>query len=115
MSEFITLAKTDEIPAGEGRKFDIGEKVIAVFNINGRFSAIDDMCPHMGASLVEGDFDEKSCSVVCPWHGWRFDVTDGAWADNPRIKTDVFELRVVDDNIQVRLNNTEPNGKTSDS
>ena len=44
--------------------------------------AIDDVCPHMGASLgggyVEGGI------VTCPWHAWRFRLTDGAWADNPR-------------------------------
>ncbi len=103
MSEFVTVATRDEIPIGEGRNFEIENRVVAVFNLGGKFTAIDDMCPHMGASLCEGEFDIHNCNVVCPWHGWRFNVVDGSWADNPRMKTDVFEVRVVGDKIQVRL------------
>ncbi|MEM9412373.1 MAG: Rieske 2Fe-2S domain-containing protein, partial [Planctomycetota bacterium] len=73
------------------------------FNINGQYSAIDDLCPHMGASLSAGDFDSEHCHVACPWHGWRFHVQTGAWADNPRIKTDVFPVRIHDGKIQVKL------------
>jgi nitrite reductase (NADH) small subunit/3-phenylpropionate/trans-cinnamate dioxygenase ferredoxin subunit len=54
----------------------------------------------MGASLSAGDVTDGV--VTCPWHAWRFRVTDGTWCDNPRLKTDVFEVRVVGDEIQVR-------------
>ena len=54
----------------------------------------------MGALLASGCLDGNV--VTCPWHAWRFRVTDGTWCDNPRIKTDVFEVRVVGDEIQVR-------------
>ncbi len=101
MAEFHTVATIDEIPEGEGRCFEINNRSIAVFNVDGRFTAIDDLCPHMGASLSAGHFDKPTCTVACPWHGWRFNVVDGAWADNPRIKTDVFEVRIVKDSIQV--------------
>ena len=57
----------------------------------------------MGASLAEGDFNPETCNLVCPWHGWRFNVNDGSWADNPRIKTDVFEVRIVDGNVQIGI------------
>lgn len=101
MSEFQTVATIDEIPAGQAKCFEIDNRVIAVFNIDGTFTAIDDMCPHMGASLCEGDFSATDQTVACPWHGWRFNVVDGAWSDNPRIKTDVFDVKVVGDEIQV--------------
>jgi nitrite reductase (NADH) small subunit/3-phenylpropionate/trans-cinnamate dioxygenase ferredoxin subunit len=42
--------------------------------------------------------------VTCPWHAWRFRVCDGAWCDNPKgLKVDTFEVRVVGDDIQVRV------------
>ena len=103
MSEFATVCPTDEIPNGEGRSFEIENRSIAIFNNDGNFSAIDDMCPHMGASLSEGYFDPATCNVACPWHGWRFNVNNGAWADNPRVKTDVFEVRVVSGEIQIKI------------
>ena len=104
---FVTVASVDEIEPGESQAFEIGERVIAVFNDNGNFFAIDDMCPHMGASLATG-FTED-CIVSCPWHGWRFDVRDGAWCDNRSLKIDAFDIRIVDQKIQVA---TEPRPKS---
>lgn len=113
MTGFQTVATIDDIPEGEGRCFELEDQVVAIFNIDGSFSAINDMCPHMGASLSSGHLNKESCVVSCPWHGWRFNVVDGTWADNPRIKTDVFEVRVVDGRIQVRLEN--PQDKKTDT
>lgn len=101
MSEFITVAKVGDIPSGEGRAFECHDRVVAVFNENETYRAIDDMCPHMGASLAAGHFDCDSGVVTCPWHAWSFDTRDGAWCDNRRLKTDVFEVRVEGDEIQV--------------
>jgi nitrite reductase (NADH) small subunit/3-phenylpropionate/trans-cinnamate dioxygenase ferredoxin subunit len=101
MSEFITVAKVGGIPEGTGRAFAVGDKLVAVFNLGqGQYQAINDLCPHMGASLADGHLE--SGVVTCPWHAWRFRVSDGTWCDNPRIKTDTFEVRVEGDDIQVR-------------
>jgi nitrite reductase (NADH) small subunit/3-phenylpropionate/trans-cinnamate dioxygenase ferredoxin subunit len=101
--DFITVAKVGAIPAGEGRSFQVGDRLVAVFLHDGRYFAIDDLCPHMGASLGAGYLDEGGV-VTCPWHAWRFCVRDGKWADNPRLSVDTFEVRVEGDEIQVRLN-----------
>jgi nitrite reductase (NADH) small subunit/3-phenylpropionate/trans-cinnamate dioxygenase ferredoxin subunit len=99
--EFVTVAKVGEIPEGEGVPYPVGERLVAVFNLGGgQYHAIDDLCPHMGASLATGPVEQGV--VTCPWHAWRFRVTDGTWCDNPRIKTEVFEVRVVGDEIQVK-------------
>jgi nitrite reductase (NADH) small subunit/3-phenylpropionate/trans-cinnamate dioxygenase ferredoxin subunit len=74
--------------------------MVAVFFEDGQYSAIDDFCPHMGASLA-GGYVEKG-TVTCPWHAWRFCTRDGKWLDNPKIGVDAFEVRVVGDEIQVK-------------
>jgi nitrite reductase (NADH) small subunit/3-phenylpropionate/trans-cinnamate dioxygenase ferredoxin subunit len=101
MSEFITVAKVDEIPSGEGRAYAVNGRMVAVFNEDGKFSAIDDFCPHMGASLAGGYLENGI--VTCPWHAWRFGIHDGRWCDNPKIKIDAFEVRVEGDDVQVRV------------
>lgn len=101
MTEFVTVARVGSIPAGSAASFTVNGRLVAVFNENGQFHAIDDLCPHMGASLAEGHFEDGV--VTCPWHAWRFRVDDGTWCDNPRVKTTTFEVRVVDDEIQVRV------------
>lgn len=98
---FVTVAKTGSIAPGKAEVFTVGDHLVAVFHLgDGQYHAIDDLCPHMGASLAAGDLDGNV--VTCPWHAWRFRVTDGTWCDSPRIKTRVFEVRVVGDEIQVR-------------
>ncbi|MGI9456871.1 MAG: Rieske (2Fe-2S) protein [Aeoliella sp.] len=102
MSEFITIAKVGSIVEGEGGSFLVNDQMVAVFLYRGEYFAINDLCPHMGASLGAGYLDDEG-AVTCPWHAWRFNVCDGAWCDNPRIKTDAFEVRVEGDDIQVRI------------
>jgi nitrite reductase (NADH) small subunit/3-phenylpropionate/trans-cinnamate dioxygenase ferredoxin subunit len=100
-SGFVTVAKTGDIPVGEGRSFQVGDRLVAVFLQGGQYFAIDDLCPHMGASLGAGSLDVEG-NVTCPWHAWRFCARDGKWVDNPRLSVDTFEVRVRDGEIQVR-------------
>ena len=99
MAEFIDVADVDAIPNGQGRAFPVDGKMIAIFNDGGSFFAIDDFCPHMGASLADG-WLEKGC-VACPWHAWRFQLSDGAWLDNPKIRAATFAVRIVGNRIEV--------------
>ncbi len=101
MTEFTTVARIGEIPEGEGRTFAVNDRLVAVFRDHGEYFAIDDLCPHMGASLGEGGVENGM--VSCPWHAWRFRISDGTWCDNPKIKTDSFPVRVVGDEIQVSV------------
>lgn len=105
-SEFVTVAKVGSIAEGQGITVVVGERLVAVFNSGGQYFAIDDTCPHMGASLGAGEVCDGI--VACPWHAWRFKVSDGTWCDSPRIKIDSFEVRVENDEIQVAL---EPRAK----
>jgi nitrite reductase (NADH) small subunit len=101
MPEFVTVAKVGSIAEHQGITVTIGDRLVAVFYENGQYQAMDDLCPHMGASLGAGECHEGI--VACPWHAWRFRVSDGCWLDNPRIKIDSFPVRVVGDEIQVSL------------
>ncbi len=103
MSEFQTVAHVGDIPEGEGRAFRVGGKMVAVFLTNGEYSAINDLCPHMGASLASGYVENGG--VTCPWHAWRFCVKSGIWLDNPnsKTKTESFDVRVEGREIQVLI------------
>jgi nitrite reductase (NADH) small subunit len=96
---FQTIARVGEIPEGQGRFFEVNGHAIAVFLEGGSYYAIDDTCPHQGAPLSDGIVFDKS--VTCTWHGWRFDLRDGRWLDNPKIRIHTYPVRVVGDEIQV--------------
>ena len=99
MADFQTVCKFDDLKPGEGKTVALGGKLVALFLVDGQVCAIDDFCPHMGASLggglVEGD------TVTCPWHAWRFRVTDGTWVNSPRVKIPCFPARVDGDDVQI--------------
>ena len=99
MGQLIAVGKTSEIPDGEAKVVTVNKKDVAVFNDGGSFFAIDDCCPHAGASLA-GGFVEDGI-VTCPWHAWRFRLTDGAWADNPKVKTGCYKVQVIGDDVFV--------------
>ena len=80
MVKKVIVAKTSDIPVNEARAFPVNDRMIAIFNQGDKFLAMDDFCPHMGASLAGGWID--GCTVSCPWHAWRFSLTDGTWLDN---------------------------------
>ena len=102
-TEFETVCKTGEIPEGEGRAFPLNGTLVAVFLKNGRYFAINDSCPHMGASLASGYLDGHD--VICPWHAWKFCVKDGLWMDNPKskIQCSTYVVRVEGDKVQVEI------------
>jgi nitrite reductase (NADH) small subunit/3-phenylpropionate/trans-cinnamate dioxygenase ferredoxin subunit len=98
---FHHVARVGEIPEGEGRAFAINGKVIAVFNDRGAYRAIDDMCPHAGASLAAGSLVDGT--VVCAWHGWRFHLCDGSWADYRKVKIGTYAVQIVGEDIRVEV------------
>ena len=108
MSEFQTVAQVGDIPEGEGRTYCLHGKMVAVFLVKGEYSAINDLCPHMGASLSAGYVEDAE--VTCPWHAWRFCVKTGTWLDNPNSKTrtESFPVRLVGDEIQVAVPEAMP-------
>ncbi len=109
---FKTVGKVGDIAPGTGKAFEFGDQMVAIFlEIDGTYLAIDDLCPHMGASLASGHFSEGI--VTCPWHAWSFDARDGAWCDNRKLKIDTFQVRVQGDEIQLAA--VESNGSGNDS
>jgi nitrite reductase (NADH) small subunit/3-phenylpropionate/trans-cinnamate dioxygenase ferredoxin subunit len=101
MAEFKTVCRLGELAEGEGKTVIVAGKLVAVFRCGAVVHAIDDMCPHMGASLAGGAVEDGI--VTCPWHAWRFRLQDGAWADNPRIKIGTYAVRLVGDEVQIEV------------
>jgi nitrite reductase/ring-hydroxylating ferredoxin subunit len=101
MSALIKVAEVSDLNPGEGKTVVAGERELALFNVAGTFYAIDNVCPHrggpMGEALLEGH------EAICPWHGWRFNVTTGFSPVVKTAKVDTFEVVVEGNDIKVRI------------
>ena len=103
MSEFVKVADRSELPPGGKKLVEVDGRAIALFNVGGRFHAIDDVCTHDGGPLAEGEF--RDCEVRCPRHGARFDVRTGRPLSFPAVEpvtTHLVEVR--GDDVLVALN-----------
>jgi 3-phenylpropionate/trans-cinnamate dioxygenase ferredoxin subunit len=100
LPHFITVAQTADIPPGEREVFDVEGYYIAVFNVDGAYYAIEDVCTHDDGPLADGELD--GYEIECPRHGARFDIRTGKVLAMPAV-TDVpwFPVRVEGDDIQV--------------
>jgi nitrite reductase (NADH) small subunit len=70
------VTSVENIPPLEGRAVRIGGVEVAIFHLSDRFVAIENQCPHKGGPLCDGIV--SGTTVVCPLHGWRFDLESGA-------------------------------------
>jgi nitrite reductase/ring-hydroxylating ferredoxin subunit len=84
MGNRTKIANTNDLNPGDCRVVEVGGKPLALFNVDGTFYALDNTCLHRGGPLGEGELDGRI--VTCPWHGWQYDVTTGANANNPSVK-----------------------------
>ncbi len=76
LSEYSRICHIDEIKEKEGRRYYINNVEIAVFKVEGEIYILNNICPHQHSALIYDGFIEKGC-VVCPAHGWMFDLRTG--------------------------------------
>jgi nitrite reductase/ring-hydroxylating ferredoxin subunit len=103
------VATTAELPPGERLIVELDGRSVGVFNVDGRYYALRNACPHAGAPLCEGTLSGLVTSTVpgsyeyvregeilrCPWHGWEFDVTTGrSWFDPAKVRVRSYETTV---------------------
>lgn len=91
----------EELPEGEGFLFRAGALQIALFRNGETVFAIDDVCPHAGASLCGGYSDGSI--VVCPWHGWEFEIATGKGLSVEGIDAETFRVVVEEGIVKVEV------------
>ncbi|HWC90693.1 MAG TPA: Rieske (2Fe-2S) protein [Pirellulales bacterium] len=101
MPQWVTIARVDECPPGEALERVAGERIIALYNVEGTFFALDGVCPHQGGPLGRGCM--SGAIVTCPWHGWQFDVRSGQHQLSRTLKQPQFEVRVEQNLVWVNL------------
>lgn len=100
MAEFVPVATVDEVPPGERKLFFLGEEPVALFNVEGSYYCIGDVCTHDGGPLAEGEL--YGYELECPRHGALFDLRTGAALTFPATSpTPVYRVKVEGDQILV--------------
>jgi 3-phenylpropionate/trans-cinnamate dioxygenase ferredoxin component len=101
MPNFVKVASVSQVTPGTGIVASADGKEVAVFNVDGEFYVIDNVCKHRGGPLGEGELEGET--VTCPWHAWQYNVKTGTCLTKDGIKMDTYEVRVEDDDIKVAI------------
>ncbi len=86
------IAALSDCPPGASLEAVAGENIVALFNVDGQFFALDGVCPHQGGPLAAGQV--TGCIVTCPWHGWQFDVQTGQHQLSRTLRQPSFAVKV---------------------
>jgi nitrite reductase/ring-hydroxylating ferredoxin subunit len=101
MADVYRVASVADVPPGSAKEVMAGEQVVALFNVEGAFYALDGICPHAGGPLGEGTL--RGTIITCPWHGWQFDVTNGRNCLNSKMCQPQFPARIEGDDVLVEI------------
>ena len=92
------VGKTEDLGEGEGMLVTVANRSIGVFKVGGEFYGLMNKCPHLGGELCKGrltgaltsdgpghyQYDPETVLIICPWHGWEYDVRTGQSYLNPK-------------------------------
>jgi len=107
MKKWNFVCNKDEIEVGSRKIVVINNRSIGIFNVNGEFFAIANLCPHKLAPLCQGVLTGINCAdqpgkfirkregeiIRCPWHGWEFDIKTGKSVFNPNsVRAKTFQV-----------------------
>jgi nitrite reductase/ring-hydroxylating ferredoxin subunit len=111
------LGPAAEIPPGRRQLFEVAGRQIGVFNVDGRFHALRNVCPHGGGPLCEGRLTGTTLTVEdrsyrygregrilrCAWHGWEFELETGQALADPRVRARTYPITVEDGQLVVEI------------
>jgi nitrite reductase/ring-hydroxylating ferredoxin subunit len=107
---FQRIGSVSDLPAeNEPKEFSVSGRVICVANVDGVYSAMDNVCVHRGGALGQGSVVDGM--VVCPWHGWMFDPQTGAATHDRTACLPVYSIKIEGGDVFVDLEATSPGGE----
>jgi len=118
----VVIGKAAQFPDPGRRVIEVDGTEVGVFCVGGKFTAFENVCPHMGGPICQGkiiarvqelvapdrtslglSFSKDQTNVACPWHGYEFDISTGRHQGNPRMRLRPVNIEVVDGDLVVTL------------
>lgn len=100
---WLEFCKVGDIPKGGREVFDTDVASIIIFNVDGNFYAVENLCSHENYELADGELE--GCILECPKHGATFDIRTGQHLRTPAyFPIKIFNTRIEGDSVQVLLN-----------
>lgn len=118
----VFVAKKSDLPEGKRIIVRTENNEIGVFHIRNKYYAYSNYCPHQGGPVCEGvvmskveakiaedktyqgmTFSENELHIVCPWHGYEYNIENGACIGDKRLKIKKYEVIEKGEDIYVNI------------
>lgn len=108
MARFVKVTRLGKLREGKGSTFTVGGREVALFLVNGKIHAVENLCPHQHIPVLDEGCIAGTI-LTCPMHGWQFDLSTGL-AVNAGSRLTEFEVRIVGGDVHVAIpeEDTEP-------
>jgi nitrite reductase (NADH) small subunit len=99
---FTKIATQSDLPpTNEAKEFPCGNKTICIANVDGNYSAMDNVCLHRGGPLGSGMVEGGK--VVCPWHAWAWDPKTGATELDSSMRVQIYPMKIENGDVLVEI------------
>ena len=118
----VMIGKAAAFPNPGRKVVEVEGVAVGVFCRDGKFTAFENVCPHMGGPVCQGKiiarvqeligedktslglaFAKDQVNIACPWHGYEFDISTGRHQGNPRLRLRPVAIEVVDGDLLITL------------
>lgn len=106
MSRWVEVCAAEDVPRLEGRRVVVGGFFVGVFNTDGGFYAVGDVCPHRGGPLSDGDVANRI--VSCPLHGSKIDLKTGCVTNGDLSRVLTLPAKVRDGKVILDVSSLPP-------
>jgi len=97
----VPCLKESELKEGQMKRVRVSGKAILLVRQGGQVFGVSNICPHMGCSLDKGILREYL--VMCPCHGWKFDVRNGQYEENKATTLESYRTKIQDGKILIEI------------
>ena len=111
------VARAEDIPHGGRKIVRLEGREVGIFNLEGTFYALKNVCPHQGARVCLGrivgttlpsdvyefKYGLEGRILRCPWHEWEYDITTGRSVFDEHVRVVTYAVEVVDGEIAVTI------------
>jgi nitrite reductase/ring-hydroxylating ferredoxin subunit len=114
----VRIGRLQDLPEKQAVLVQIGDRVVGVFKVNGRVHAWENRCAHAGGPVCQGEvlgrfehilgpdmtvigerFRDDEYHLVCPWHGWEFNIETGVCTTDPKYRLRRYPVEVRGDEV----------------
>jgi nitrite reductase/ring-hydroxylating ferredoxin subunit len=101
MAKFVKVGRVDDLAEGEVKVVQVNGQRIALFNVGGRYYALEASCPHEGGPLADGIVE--GVRVICPWHGYDFHLKTGECGIDPDLRALTYPVKIQGEDLLIEM------------